>query len=65
MAEKKMHYLMFTILSGLNYLVMIALPISIQKLVDNVFTFNKNNLSNLVISIVSVSAFYIISYLFL
>lgn len=65
LAEKKMHYLMFTILSGLNYLVMIALPISIQKLVDNVFTFNKNNLSNLVIAIVSVSALYIISNLFL
>lgn len=61
--EKKPQYLAFTILSGFNYLVMIALPISIQKLVDGVF--DKNGLFDLIIAILLVSVLYIISNLFL
>lgn len=61
--EKKIQYLIFTILSGFQYLVMIALPMSIQKLVDGVF--NKKSLSNLVMVIFLVSVLYIISSLFL
>lgn len=63
LAERKMQYLAFVILSAVNYLVMIALPISIQKLVDSVF--NKNELSNLVMVIILVSVIYTISNLFL
>lgn len=63
LAEKKTQYLAFIILSGFNYLVMVALPISIRELVDNVF--NKNSLHNLVMAIVLVSVLYAISNLFL
>ena len=59
----KKQYLVFTIFSFLNYLVMVALPVSIQKLVDGVF--NNVSLSKLALAIFIISVFYIIFNLFI
>lgn len=59
----KKQYLVFTIFSFFNYLVMVALPVSIQKLVDGVF--NNVSLSKLALAIFIISVFYIIFNLFI
>lgn len=63
MAEKRKQYLAFVMLSGLNYIVMIFLPISIQILVDGVF--DKKQIFHLLLVIVLILFLYVTSNLFL
>lgn len=59
--EKKLNYLLFSVLSFVNYAFMIALPIYIQRLFDGMYQ-NANSFE-IVIHVIVVATLYIISAL--